>query len=110
MAALTCYQPVLSAPVVVTADADDPREHMTDARMRQAFESVYYRFAETFERGKRGSYRNERTEAKYQGFKLALESLVTDDVSLYDLTRVTRGKYDLTPLERVDDSMDYHGC
>jgi hypothetical protein len=105
--------PQINITACITANpvVDDPLDHVTDKRMRCAFEKV---FAETracvdFTRGHRGSYKNDRLEAKYQGFKLAVEGIVSEDVVLYDLTRVTRGQYDLTPLEQIDDSLDYRG-
>lgn len=90
------------------ANADDPLANVTDQRMRNAFESIFSDAA-GHPRGARGSYRNDRLEAKYQGFKLAIEGIISEDVSLYGLTRLTRGIYDMRPTVAVDDSMDYHG-
>jgi hypothetical protein len=109
---MTCAATQVTLHASVSANADDPLEHVTDKRLRSAFEKVFaeLRACADFTRGPRGSYTNDRLEAKYQGFKLAIEGIVSEDVSLYDLTRVTRGQYDLTPLdEQADDSLDSHG-
>lgn len=87
------------------ANADDPLANVTDQRMRNAFESIFSDAA-GYPRGTRGSYKNDRLEAKYQGFKLAIEGIVSEDLSLFGLTRLTPGIYDMSCPTVTDDDDD----
>lgn len=92
--------PPTSASVSIGAEsksacADNSPENIVDERLRRAFESVYAAPNGTnFARRQKGSYLVERTEAKFQGFKLAVLSIAKEDISLYALTSAEPDAYD----------------
>ena len=78
-----------------TAHAENPLANVSDDRIRTAFEKTFVSPRTlSFARGNRGSYLNDRLEARYQGFKLAVEGIVSERVSLFALTGVEKGIYD----------------
>jgi hypothetical protein len=85
---------VAAVPSTKPESVEAPTTHMSENRMRNAFQRSIGCGGFDFQRGIRGSYKNDRLEARYQGFKLALTSVVTETVSLIDLTSPKHGKYD----------------
>jgi hypothetical protein len=80
-----------------SANADDPTKNISEERLRKAFESVYVHPKHTvtnFSRRPGGSYQVERIESKFQGFKLAVLGIASEDISLYGLTGEEKGIYD----------------
>lgn len=83
-----------------SACADNSPENIVEERLRAAFESVYHAPRGTnFARRPKGSYLVERTEAKFQGFKLAVLSIAKEDISLYALTSAEPDAYDKARAE-----------
>lgn len=83
-----------------SAHADASPENIVDERLRRAFESVYDAPRGTnFARRPKGSYLVERTEAKFQGFKLAILNIAKEEISLYALTSAEPDVYDTPRAE-----------